>query len=275
MPGFCRGTRRSRGKSSARSRTSDNVIVEICNEPYFGGVTLEWQHHIAETIVGAEAASLSKHLISQNVANGKAKVENPHPAVSVFNFHYATPPDTVGLNFGLNKPIGDNETGFKGTADRHYRMEGWEFLLAGGALYNNLDYSFAVGHEDGTFPVKAPTPGGGGPEFRRQLNVLRQFINGFDFVKMRPSPATIKGGAPKNQRVQVLAEPGRQYAIYATGGGKLELTLDLAGGTYRTDWVNPVSGATEATAMIEARGGGTVVASPPFAEDIALRILRQ
>ena len=34
-------------------------------------------------------------------------------------------------------------------------MEGWEFLLAGGGLYNNLDYSFTAGHEDGTFRLPA------------------------------------------------------------------------------------------------------------------------
>src|SRR6266496_3101143 len=32
----------------------DNVYYEICNEPYFGGVTMEWQHHIAEVIVETE-----------------------------------------------------------------------------------------------------------------------------------------------------------------------------------------------------------------------------
>ncbi|MGH9904494.1 MAG: hypothetical protein ACRD8U_02790 [Pyrinomonadaceae bacterium] len=31
----------------------DNLYYEICNEPYFGGVALDWQHHIAETIVKA------------------------------------------------------------------------------------------------------------------------------------------------------------------------------------------------------------------------------
>ena len=36
-------------------RDFDNVYYEICNEPYFGGVTLEWQAHIAKTIVKAEA----------------------------------------------------------------------------------------------------------------------------------------------------------------------------------------------------------------------------
>ncbi len=30
----------------------DNLYYEICNEPYFGGVTMDWQHRIVETIVG-------------------------------------------------------------------------------------------------------------------------------------------------------------------------------------------------------------------------------
>ena len=34
----------------------DNVFYEICNEPYFGGVTMPWQHHIADVIVEAERA---------------------------------------------------------------------------------------------------------------------------------------------------------------------------------------------------------------------------
>ena len=34
-------------------RDADNVMWEICNEPYFGGVTIEWQHHIADVYVRA------------------------------------------------------------------------------------------------------------------------------------------------------------------------------------------------------------------------------
>ncbi|HYG36884.1 MAG TPA: hypothetical protein VEC99_18975, partial [Clostridia bacterium] len=112
----------------------DNLYYEICNEPYFGGVTLEWQHHIATVIAETEKELGVRHLISQNIANDKAKVEKPHPAVSIFNFHYATPPDTVAMNYGLNKVIGDNETGFRGTNDSVYRMEGWDFIVAGGGL---------------------------------------------------------------------------------------------------------------------------------------------
>ena len=92
--------------------------------------------------------------------------------MSIFNFHYASPPETVAMNYGLNKVIGDDETGFRGVSDDVYRMEGWEFVIAGGGLYNNLDYSFAAGHEDGTFEYPASQPGGGSRALRRQLKIL-------------------------------------------------------------------------------------------------------
>ncbi len=38
-------------------------------------------------------------------------------AGSLFNFHYCVPPDFVELNAGLNKPIGENATGFRGKKD--------------------------------------------------------------------------------------------------------------------------------------------------------------
>ncbi|MHC4434167.1 MAG: hypothetical protein ACYTBS_20165, partial [Planctomycetota bacterium] len=142
-------------------RDFDNVYYEICNEPYFGGVTLEWQEHIAETIAKTEANFQNKHLIAQNIANKGKKITDPNPLVSIFNFHYAKPPNTVADNYGLNKVIGDDETGFAGSEPGPYRREGWDFIIAGGAVYNNLDYSFTVGHEDGTAEINAP--GGGGP----------------------------------------------------------------------------------------------------------------
>ena len=38
----------------AACREFDNVYFEVCNEPYFGGVTTEWQDHIVDTIRAAE-----------------------------------------------------------------------------------------------------------------------------------------------------------------------------------------------------------------------------
>ncbi len=57
----------------------DNLYFEVANEPYFGGITLEWQHHVAKVIAGTEARLPRRHLVSMNIANGSAKVESPSP----------------------------------------------------------------------------------------------------------------------------------------------------------------------------------------------------
>ena len=253
----------------------DNLYYEICNEPYFGGVTLEWQHHIAEVIVEAEKAFPHRHLISQNVANGRKKIVEPHAAVSIFNFHYASPPDTVAMNYPLNKVIGDNETGFKGTNDTHYRNEAWEFILAGGGLYNNLDYSFSPGFEDGTFAYPAKQPGGGNPGFRKQMKALAQFINSFDFIKMRPDNSIIKSGLPDKAHARVLAEPGRQYAVYVFGGERATLALQITAGQYHADWIIPASGEVAQSENVTHESGELRLSSPAYAQEIALRLVKR
>jgi hypothetical protein len=79
----------------------------------------------------------------------------------------------VADNAGLRRVISDDETGFRGTNDAPYRMEAWDFVVAGGGIFNHLDYSFAVGHEDGSFVYPASQPGGGNAGFRRQMRFLR------------------------------------------------------------------------------------------------------
>lgn len=194
-------------------RDFDNLYYEICNEPYIGGVADDWHSRIAAVIADAERSFPHRHLISHNVANHEKKIERPHPALSIFNFHYAYPPAAVAMNYALNRPIGDNETGFNGTADAAYRMEGWDFIVAGGALYNNLDYSFTVGHEDGTYAYPATQPGGGTIALRKQLRLLGDFIRGFDFVQMKPENSIIKA-APAGLAARALVDPGRAYAVY-------------------------------------------------------------
>jgi len=250
----------------------DNLYYEICNEPYFGGVTLEWQAHIARAIAEAEAGFQAKHLIAQNIANKQKKITDPDPLVSIFNFHYAKPPKTVAENYGLNKVIGDDETGFAGSKPGPYRREGWDFIIAGGAVYDNLDYSFTVGHEDGTATINAP--GGGGPVLHRQLRILADFINGFDFVKMKPDNSVIKGGVPDKATARALVDEGRAYAIYVNGPGKANLVLDIPKGKYKADWIDTKTGKVEKNQMFEHSGGTRTLASPGYNDDIALRILR-
>ena len=202
-------------KIVAELKDYDNVYYEICNEPYFGGVTMDWQRHIADVITDAQKDFSHKFLISQNIANGSQKIANPNPAISIFNFHYANPPEAVALNYDLKKVIGDNETGFRGTGDDVYRMEAWDFIVAGGGLYNNLDYSFTVQHPAGTWAdLPATMPGGGGATLRRQLRLLQDFISGFDFIHMQPDNRIILSGVPGTMTARALVERGKAYAIY-------------------------------------------------------------
>ncbi len=185
--------------------------------------------------------------------------------------------------------IGDNETGFGGTKDAPYRMEGWDFLLAGGGLYNNLDYSFTAGHEDGTFALPDKQPGGGGKELRKQLRVLKDFIHGFDFVKMKPDEKTVRGETPEGLSVRGLSEPGKQYAFYlrprvpkkdekvevkARKAGEVVLRLALPAGEDRAEGLEPASGQVVKDESFTADDKEREPAAPAFAQDVALRIGR-
>jgi hypothetical protein len=190
----------------------DNVYYEICNEPYFG-VTDAWQKRISEVIVETEKILPKKHLISLNVANNSIEIIDPNHAVSIFNFHYASTL-AVDQNYHIGKAIGDNETGFAGVKDEPYRLEAWNFLLSGGALFNHLDYSFAAGYENGGYPFPSTQPGGGGPVVRSQFAILKKFVEGFDLPRMRPAQSMLRGSLPHGMTARALADSGKAYAIY-------------------------------------------------------------
>jgi hypothetical protein len=255
-------------------KDADNLYYEICNEPYFGGVTLEWQHRIADVIADAEKDFPARHMIAQNIANEKAKIERPCPSVSLFNFHYATPPDTVGMNDSLEKALGDDETGFKGPDDATYRREGWEFLLAGGALYDHLDYSFSVDHPEGTFRYPPRQPGGGSPALRSQLRILKEFMESMDFIHMKPDRSSVRNVQPPEAASRLLAEPGQAYAMYLRGGTQANVRLDLPAGRYKVEWMSTLTGRIDKAERLTHAGGEVALSSPRYDQDVAARIVR-
>ncbi|MBN1844477.1 MAG: hypothetical protein JW810_02260 [Sedimentisphaerales bacterium] len=252
-------------------KSYDNLYYEICNEPYFAGVSLDWQRHIAALIAATEKRLGVKHLIAQNIANQGQKIIDPLAEVSIFNFHYAKPPTTVADNYHWNRAIGDDETGFAGSGADAYRREGWDFLLAGGAVYSNLDYTFTVGHEDGSARPKAP--GNTDPALHRQLRILNEFIGGLDFIHMRPDDSVIRAGVPEKATARALVLPGRAYALYLNGGSQAELRLELPKGDYRAEWVNTRTGRIDKSQDLNHAGGLALLASPAYQQDIALRIV--
>jgi hypothetical protein len=274
----------------------DNVFFEVQNEPYGDlkeislvlnpydseskehwmkrvdmatSESLRWQRMVVSVIKDEEERLPKRHLIAQNYCNFRCPLKEIDRRVSILNFHYAWP-EAVSLNYGYERLIGFDESGFSGKDDATYRRQAWRFIMAGGGLFNNLDYSFTVGNEDGTAINDAP--GGGGSQLRSYLKVLKEFITGFDFVQMRPSNDIVihaPGTTPF-----VLANPGHEYAVYLDGGEQCGLELRIAPGKYRAEWVDIATGKNLHSGSVNSRGTPLLFASPPYQQGIALRIIR-
>src|SRR5271155_490830 len=225
----------------------DNVIFEIQNEPWSDRpvltdvinlylrppardnfpnsvdlpdeLSMAWQARVAGWITQEESSLPNRHLIAQNYSNFRLPVRKLLPGVDIVNFHYAYP-DAVLLNYGLGKAISYDETGFLGRDDDAYRRQAWNFMLSGGSAFDALDYSFTVGHEDGS-DLEPNGPGGGSPALRHQLHILTQFLHSFSLVDLRPDTRTVRQASGVVARV--LSNPGQEYGIYLDGNGPSEV----------------------------------------------------
>jgi hypothetical protein len=275
----------------------DNVLFEIQNEPWsdrgvlanvvnpylFQGrdtypnsvdladeLSMAWQARVADWIASEEKSLPYKHMIAQNCCNFLYPVKTLVPGVSIVNFHYAYP-EAVTLNYGLDKALAYDETGFLSGGDEVYRRQAWNFMLSGGSTFDGLDYSFNVGHEDGTDTEKNG-PGGGSVALRRQLRVLSEFLQALPLVEMKPDAGVVKHAAGTTARV--LTSPGHIYAIYLDGSGPGDVTLTLPAGRYSGAWVNVETGATAKEVRFQHAGGEKLLQSPEFANGIALKLTR-
>jgi hypothetical protein len=280
----------------------DNIIYEIQNEPwadhtftaeqkseYFNRQdfaqegaewrnkvdladqsSIDWQKKIASIIIDEEKTLRNKHLIAQNYCNFYYPLSEVDPNVSILNFHYNYPV-VVEQNYAYNRVIGFDESGFAGNEDVTYRKQAWSFMIAGGGLFNHLDYSFAVGAEDGTAVNKAP--GGGSAALRAQLKILSDFLHSFEFVKMRPDYEVIVLAPGSFGRA--LSEQRRQYAIYLKNGNQCNLKLNLPKGRYSFEWISTTEGSIMKSGQLRYKGGQLVMEGPVYKDDIALKITRK
>ncbi len=255
----------------------DNLYYEIINEPYSRHdhtAFLPWQHHMVDVIVETERGLPNHHLIAMNVQNRAQQVTDLHDEVSIVNFHYAEPEAVLG-NYHWNRVIADDETGFKGQAAAPYRREMWRFMLAGGAVFSHLDYSFTVDHPDGTAPITGETPGFGSPEWRRQVAVCKRFMEGLDLPAMAPHNEALRFHGGDSESAVVLADPGRTYAVYACGGKRATLALSAPTGRYRVTWIRPADGMIVREEICDVEAPAGPFNSPVYAEDIVLKLVRE
>ncbi|WP_183565070.1 hypothetical protein [Mucilaginibacter sp. SP1R1] len=268
-----------------------NFYFEIQNEPYaiqkdtvilrneYGDVkdfrnflevvsqrSNDWQQRVAGWIKDEESKLANQHLLSQNISNFHYPITNPDANISIFNFHYALP-NTVGENYYLNKVIGFNETGFAGSLNTTYRRQAWRFLMAGGALFNQLDYSFSAGMETGQ-DTSYKAPGGGSPELRKQFGILKHYFDALDFVNLHPDLRVVK--ASPGAITEALSDDNKQWVIYLEhiAMKPYSLILNLPKGTYKATWTDVVTGNTMQTFTLT----NNIVNMPAGITDKVLRI---
>ncbi|MCR9293676.1 MAG: hypothetical protein NXI32_13210 [bacterium] len=231
--------------------------------------SLAWQREMAQVIVDTESEMPKKHLIAQNFTNFKHSLDNVDPNIAILNFHYAWP-EAVWMNYGWNRPVSFDESGFAGSDDERYLVQAWQFMLAGGAVFNNLDYSFYVGAEDGRGSNQAP--GGGSAMLRRQLRFLREFLEGFDFVQMGPDRSSVVHAPGFDS--QAISQPGRQYAVFLHGPGGEWVEVSLPAGKYEFQFVSIEESRELASGVCDVpeSQGSTRLQVPPGHTSLGLAI---
>jgi len=278
----------------------DNVILEICDEPTVYGTPKElagpWIGHLVEVVNQTEMGLPKKHLLGQQMM-GKIGgpgdfTANADVSVIVTQYVWETPDEQIGGMKALdqvydrNKPIDLNETGYyplsswyQGDKAGDVRVEAWEFMAGGGSSFNNLNAVFTVRDPAGRAAENQPV--------LKTMQCLKQFIEGFDFLKMKPDRSFVVSGMPAGTYYRGMSERGQQYAFYhhhsklkpyvyqvVPGDYEERLILDLPAGTYQADWVNPSTGAVVGTDMFTHAGGRRPISTPKHAVDMALRIKR-
>lgn len=276
----------------------DNVILEICDEPGIGGTPANeyhaWISHLIDVVIKTEAEHPNRHLIAQQVQGdlGDKGDFSADPRVDIVVGQYAWHDD--GKQFGgiqlletdyeHAKPIELNETAYYPvwyTEDREAasRVEAWEFVIGGGASFNQLN---------GMFTIFNPT--GSDSNNHKVLTALlnlRNFIESFDFIRMKRDTSTVCAGVPAGARAQCISQSGQQYAFYIhhsihrinrfvtqPGIYQEHLVFDLPRGQYAVEWHSPESGLIVARESLKHFSGQTTLITPFYVTDIALRIVR-
>jgi hypothetical protein len=270
-PGWTSVQERFVRKAASELQEFDNVYFELCNEPYFDDpppIDSEWNRRM----IAAIRSVTSRHLIALNVANGSGRVDKVPEGVSILNYHYAHPPDAVVQNWDHARAVCFDETGFKGSTAPFYRRTAWDFMLAGGAAYSNLDWSFSARSPVGRDLTADEKLGPKDPALRPQLGVLKRFLERLPIVRMKPAPEMLTGALPPGVSVRVLAERGSLAAAYVMGPGLRELRLELPQARYTWEWIDPATGRRLLRAERHHDGGTAALMTPSYTEDLALRI---
>ena len=286
-------------KLIAETNGYDNVIYEFIDEPTIHGTksndAYAWISALIDHAVTVEEKLPKKHLLAQQLMLGVDFSADDRIALNVSQYVEDRGLQIGGVSalyntYGCKKPIELNETVSALSEPNYYerdmvdssRVESWEFMVGGGAGFNQLNACFNVKNPSGDHPENHAILAG--------LRNLRGFLESMDFIKMTMDTGTIRemsvGG-----RINGISEEGRQYAFYIHhcftnyakwrgthylpnyGDYSPMLTVSLPAGSYAVTFINPADLAVIETKEVVSNGGGTQISCPLYHLDLALKIM--
>ena len=278
----------------------DNVILEICDEPLLfetpDSLAGLWIRHMINVIKETEKSLPSKHLIAQQLEgkwDGPVDFSND-PDVQVIVTQYVWEAGNqmggmMGLDneYGHNKVIELNETdyypawyGENNDKIASSRVEAWEFITGGGAGFNQLNGIYTVDNPSGQTEDNKL--------ICTSLSALKDFMHSFSFINMYPDKSFVIHGLPEGTFYRSISERGRQYALYIhhsirkdgnyyiinPGQYRENIVVSLPDGDYQAEWINPIDGSVIRSEKVIASGGRSILPTPQYTIDIALRVKR-
>ena len=276
----------------------ENLIFDICDEPCLQGLpdgsvilrpdslTIPWINEMKDAFLEREERLPKKHLLGQTVQSCSPDFSG-EPWCEWLPTEYVGPAEkALKLNYITNKPIINVETNYFGISLTKYaynvdavRIEGWWFMLGGGAGIINLNGEFYRGQESGGEKTRT--------QIVPQKKILKNFMNSLDLAGL--SRFIDFTGTPADACSNAIAESGKQYALYLFHGtpdsewgcsfvpkpGNYRDTLTLnavPAESYLVDWIDPTSGAVKSSERMNWKGGNLTLISPTYSLDIALRM---
>jgi len=277
----------------------DNIIYEFVDEPTTSLTNSQkaylWIERLIDTAIATENRLPQKHILAQQLEIGVDFACDDRIALIVTQYVSLSWRQVGGvpaLNscYCYNKPIEINETAFIGSWINEKsddllaisRLEAWEFMIGGGAGFNQLNGYFQPANPSGENETNRQILTG--------LRNLRTFLESFDFVKMTRDRETVRKSSI-GASINMISEKGKQYAMYIHHSfpklnsdsyyepnyGKYEpvLTLRLKKGDYIVAFVEPATLTTLKETVVTVTGGEgeTLLACPRYSLDLAVKIM--
>lgn len=275
----------------------DNVYFDICDEPFQDGCPPDlynlWITKMINAVLSVESSLPNKHIIAQTIdshTRGGPGDFSADSRVKILENEYTWGIANLDKEYLHNKPMVLIETSYypqyDGDKIAASRVEGWEFLVGGGAAFMQLNGLYSIHN-----------PGAGGTENSKilaQLKVLKKFMSGLNYTRMRQDTFFIAGEVPVGTFARAISEPGKQYAYYihhsrygcwfwepmkmgacyniVPGNYQEKMVVNIAPGTYIAEWIDPATGIVLQTNHFTHAGGKRIINTPKYRIDIALKI---